>query len=109
MDRFSRALGLCTVLESISILISPPLAGFLLDTTNNNFSYVFYMSSFFLISAALFMGGSFCALQKKEKQGRQAEAEAATREAAPQRTLTVEGTDGSEKRPCTEIMYVTSV
>lgn len=55
------------------------------------------------------MGGSFCALQKKEKQGRQAEAEAATREAAPQRTLTVEGTDGSEKRPCTEIMYVTSV
>lgn len=27
MDRFSRALGLCTVLESISILISPPLAG----------------------------------------------------------------------------------
>lgn len=109
MDRFSRALGLCTILESISILISPPLAGFLLDTTNNNFSYVFYMSSFFLISAALFMGGSFCALQKKEKQGRQAEAEAATREAAPQRTLTVEGTDGSEKRPCTEIMYVTSV
>lgn len=27
MDRFSRALGLCTILESISILISPPLAG----------------------------------------------------------------------------------
>ncbi|XP_032947380.1 monocarboxylate transporter 6 isoform X2 [Rhinolophus ferrumequinum] len=109
MDRFSRALGLCTILESISILISPPLAGFLLDTTNNNFSYVFYMSSFFLISAALFMGGSFCALQKKEKQGRQAEAEAATVEAAPQRALTVEGTDGSEKQPSTEIMYVTSV
>ncbi|KAF6299695.1 solute carrier family 16 member 5 [Rhinolophus ferrumequinum] len=83
--------------------------GFLLDTTNNNFSYVFYMSSFFLISAALFMGGSFCALQKKEKQGRQAEAEAATVEAAPQRALTVEGTDGSEKQPSTEIMYVTSV
>lgn len=109
MDRFSRALGLCTILESISILISPPLAGFLLDTTDN-FSYVFYMSSFFLISAALFMGGSFCALRKKERrQGRQAEAEAATLEAAPERALTVKGTDRSEKRLCTEIVYVTSV
>lgn len=27
VDQFSRALGLCTILESISILISPPLAG----------------------------------------------------------------------------------
>lgn len=27
MDQFSRALGLCTILESISILISPPMAG----------------------------------------------------------------------------------
>lgn len=27
IDQFSRALGLCTILESISILISPPMAG----------------------------------------------------------------------------------
>lgn len=67
------------------------------------------MSSFFLISAALFMGGSFCALRKKERQGRQAEAHADSMEAAPERALTVEGTDGSEKRLSTEIMYVTSV
>lgn len=113
MDRFSRALGLCTILESISILISPPMAGFVLDNSDNNFSYVFYMSSFFLISAALFMGGSFCALQKKERQGTQAEGEAgvteASPEAAPERALTTEGTHTSEKRLYTEVMYVTSV
>ncbi|KAM8784858.1 monocarboxylate transporter 6 isoform 2-T3 [Rhynchonycteris naso] len=108
MDRFSRALGLCTILESFSILISPPLAGFLLDNTGNNFSYVFYMSSFFLISAALFMGGSFCALRKKERQCGQAEGETAITEAALE-ALTVDGTDSSEKQLCTEIMYVTSV
>lgn len=66
------------------------------------------MSSFFLISAGLFMGGSFYALQKKEKQGGQAEVEAATSEAAPEQALTAEGS-GSEKRPCPEVMYVTSV
>ncbi|XP_039082129.1 monocarboxylate transporter 6 isoform X2 [Hyaena hyaena] len=108
MDRFSSALGLFTVLESISILISPPLAGFLLDTTNN-FSYVFYMSSFFLISAALFMGGSFCVLQKKERQGRPAEAEGAILEVASERGFMVEDSRGSEKQVYTEITYVTSV
>ncbi|XP_041582787.1 monocarboxylate transporter 6-like [Vulpes lagopus] len=109
MDRFSSALGLFTILESISILISPPLAGLLLDTTNNNFSYVFYMSSFFLISAALFMGGSFCALQKKERQSKQAEAEGAITEVASEQGLTVEDSRGSRKQLYTEIMYVTSV
>lgn len=89
-----------------SFALCPP--GLVLDTTNNNFSYVFCMSSFFLISAGLFMGGSFCALQKKEKRGRQAEAEAAATEAALERALTVEG-PRSEKQPCTEVMYVTSV
>ncbi|XP_037349348.1 monocarboxylate transporter 6 [Talpa occidentalis] len=103
MDRFSSALGLVTVLESISILIAPPLAGLLLDTSNNNFSYVFYMASFFLISAALFMGSSFCVLQKKERQGRQAEAEEASK------GHPVEGADGSEKRLCSEATSVTSI
>lgn len=68
------------------------------------------MSSFFIVSSALFMGGGFCALQRKERQGRPAEAEAAIPEAAPLRALTREDTGSSEKRPCTEeIMYVTSV
>lgn len=109
MDRFSRALGLCTILESISILISPPMAGFLLDSTNSNFSYVFYMSSFFLLSAALFMGGGFCALRRKKRQASQAKAGAAAKDAAPERALTGEGTDSSEKQLWTETMYVTSV
>uniref|UniRef100_A0A8B9CG94 Monocarboxylate transporter 6 n=1 Tax=Anser brachyrhynchus TaxID=132585 RepID=A0A8B9CG94_9AVES len=64
MDRFSSALGLFTVLESITLLIGPPLTGLLVDITND-FHYVFYTSSFLLISAALFMGLSFCALEKK--------------------------------------------
>ncbi|XP_054449232.1 monocarboxylate transporter 6 [Pteronotus mesoamericanus] len=109
MGRFSRALGLCTILESISILVSPPMAGFLLDNTDNNFSYVFYMSSFFLISAALFMGGGFCTLWKKERQAPRATGEPAVREAAPERAHTGEATDSCEKRQRTEIMYVTSV
>ncbi|NXS95659.1 MOT6 protein, partial [Jacana jacana] len=66
MDRFSSALGLFTVLESITLLIGPPLTGLLVDITSD-FHYVFYNSSFFLISAALFMGLSFCALEKKTK------------------------------------------
>ncbi|KYO31133.1 monocarboxylate transporter 6 isoform D [Alligator mississippiensis] len=66
MDRFSSALGLFTILESITILIGPPLIGLLVDLTGQ-FSYVFYASSFFMVSAALFMGLSFCALEKKNK------------------------------------------
>ncbi|KAM6118850.1 monocarboxylate transporter 6 [Phoenicopterus ruber ruber] len=66
MDRFSSALGLFTILESVTLLIGPPLTGLLVDITND-FHYVFYNSSFFLISAALFMGLSFCALEKKNK------------------------------------------
>ncbi|NWH76983.1 MOT6 protein, partial [Piaya cayana] len=66
MDRFSSALGLFTILESITLLIGPPLTGLLVDITND-FRHVFYNSSFFLISAALFMGLSFCALEKKNK------------------------------------------
>ncbi|NWR82441.1 MOT6 protein, partial [Furnarius figulus] len=66
MDRFSSALGLFTILESITLLLGPPLTGLLVDITSD-FRYVFYTSSFFLISAALFMGVSFCALEKKNK------------------------------------------
>ncbi|XP_074828038.1 LOW QUALITY PROTEIN: monocarboxylate transporter 6 [Natator depressus] len=66
MDRFSSALGLFTILESVTILLGPPLAGVLVDITGQ-FSYVFYASSFFMVSAALFMGLSFCALDRKNK------------------------------------------
>ncbi|NXH15941.1 MOT6 protein, partial [Bucco capensis] len=66
MERFSSALGLFTILESITLLIGPPLTGLLVDITSD-FHYVFYNSSFFLISAALFMGLSFCTLEKQNK------------------------------------------
>ncbi|KAM6050844.1 PREDICTED: monocarboxylate transporter 6 [Chlamydotis macqueenii] len=66
MDRFSSALGLFTILESITLLIGPPLTGLLVDITRD-FHYVFYNSTFFLISAALFMGFSFYALENKNK------------------------------------------
>ncbi|NWU64409.1 MOT6 protein, partial [Pterocles burchelli] len=66
MDRFSSALGLFTILESVFLLIGPPLTGLLVDITRD-FRYVFYNSSFFLVSAALFMAFSFCALEKKTK------------------------------------------
>ncbi|XP_012517793.1 PREDICTED: monocarboxylate transporter 6 [Propithecus coquereli] len=108
MDRFPSALGLFATMEGIAVLISPPLAGFLLDTTNN-FSYIFYMSSFFLISAALFMAGSFYFLQKKEQQGRQAKEEGAGVEAVPEWGHTLEGQDGPKKQLYPEIIYVTSV
>ncbi|XP_062030771.1 monocarboxylate transporter 6 isoform X2 [Lepus europaeus] len=107
MDRFPSALGLFTILSGVAALISPPLAGLLLDASNN-FSYVFYLSSFFLISAALFMGGSFYVLRKTE-QGRQAKVEGAIREAALPQALSPKGKETSEKQPCLEITYVTSV
>ncbi|NXG47352.1 MOT6 protein, partial [Psilopogon haemacephalus] len=66
MERFSSALGLFTIVESITLLIGPPLTGLLVDITSD-FHYVFYNSSFFLVSAALFMGISFCMLEKKTK------------------------------------------
>lgn len=109
MDRFSSALGLFTILESISILLSPPLAGFFLDITDNNYSYVFCMSSFFLISGALFMGGGFCALQKKERQGQRAETGGALPVAPPEQNLIPEDSNSAKKQPNLEVMYVTSV
>ncbi|XP_011897942.1 PREDICTED: monocarboxylate transporter 6 isoform X4 [Cercocebus atys] len=102
MDQFPRALGLFTVLDGFAFLISPPLAGLLLDATNN-FSYVFFMSSFFLISAALFMGGSFYALQKKEQGKRAVVADALEQD------IFLEAKDGPGKQRSPVIMYVTSV
>lgn len=42
------------------------ISGLLVDVTSD-YHYVFYNSSFFMISAALFMGLSFFALEKKTK------------------------------------------
>uniref|UniRef100_A0A8C5LB69 Uncharacterized protein n=1 Tax=Jaculus jaculus TaxID=51337 RepID=A0A8C5LB69_JACJA len=82
--------------------------GFLLDTTNS-FSYVFYMSSFFLISAALFMSGSFYALQKKEQKGKSAKVEDVISETTLMQGLTLESKDSVQKQLCPENIYVTTV
>lgn len=106
MDRFPSALGLFTVLGGIASLISPPLAGRLLDSTNN-FSYVFCMSSFFLISAAVFMMGGFYAAEKRH--GRQAQAEDGLSETKPMQSPALEGKDDARQQQRPERMYVTSV
>ncbi|XP_035303930.1 monocarboxylate transporter 6 [Cricetulus griseus] len=98
MDRFPNALGLMTVLSGVFSLISPPLAGLLLDTTNN-FNYIFYASSFLLISASLFMGGGFYASDKKKlKQNGQVKVEDPVSEITPmQQGLTSEDKASSQE------------
>ncbi|KAM5273350.1 monocarboxylate transporter 6 [Ctenodactylus gundi] len=108
MDRFPSALGLFSILAGFASLVSPPMAGFLLDTTNN-FSYVFFMSSFFLVSSALFLGGSFYVLQRRERQRGPAKVERATSETTPMQGPPLEGKDSSKMQPCPETTYVTSV
>ncbi|XP_010629063.1 monocarboxylate transporter 6 isoform X2 [Fukomys damarensis] len=108
MDRFPSALGLFSIISGIAPLISTPLAGLLLDNTGN-FSYIFYMSSFFLSSAGLFMAGGFYYLQKKEQQGRQPKVERAISETSLMQGPVSEGKDSPKEQPRLEIVYVTSV
>ncbi|XP_039766954.1 monocarboxylate transporter 6 isoform X2 [Ornithorhynchus anatinus] len=111
MDRFPSALGLFTVLESCTILIGPPLAGLLLDATGD-FRYVFCTSSFILVSAALYMGISFCLMQRKEQP-----ADTGTLKEPPLEETLLPGAAGDlpPKKPPSplplrvEVMYVTSV
>lgn len=68
------------------------------------------MSSFFLISGALFMGGGFCVLQRKELHDqRAAEAEGAAPGTAQRQRLSLADSEGAEKPLRTEVTYVTSV
>ncbi|XP_043861293.1 monocarboxylate transporter 6 isoform X2 [Dromiciops gliroides] len=113
MNRFSSALGLFTILDSFTVLISPPLAGLLLDTTGN-FSYVFYMSSFFLISAAFFIGLSFFLVKKKEKKKKEEEEEKqmmerAREEPALEKDLNLRYTEEPVTQPHSKVTYVTYV
>lgn len=79
----------------LSLALSPP--GLLLDATNN-FSYLFYLSTFILVLTALFMGGSFYVLQKRE-QGRQSKAQGDT----------PKDKDTPEKQLCPENTNVTNL
>lgn len=74
---------------------------------NGHFSYVFYASSFFMVSAALFMGFSFCALVKKNKG---AETHKLTQENPHRAKYKEVPTElGPEKNGHPAVVYVTSV
>ncbi|XP_060242398.1 monocarboxylate transporter 6 isoform X4 [Meriones unguiculatus] len=85
------------------------ITGLLLDMTNN-FSYVFYMSSCFLISASLFMAAGFYAAEKKQlKQEGKAKVEDAASEMTPMQGLTSGDKDSARKKLCPANMDVTNV
>ncbi|KPP59870.1 monocarboxylate transporter 6-like [Scleropages formosus] len=59
MSRFPAALGLLCVMESITLLLGPPLAGIVVDSTGQ-YSHVFYVCSAAVASSAIFLMVSFC-------------------------------------------------
>uniref|UniRef100_A0A3Q2SV51 Solute carrier family 16 member 5 n=1 Tax=Fundulus heteroclitus TaxID=8078 RepID=A0A3Q2SV51_FUNHE len=89
MSRFPSALGLLAVMESVTLLIGPPLAGILVDRTREYF-YVFIACSAVVAFSGVFLMLSFFWLDKKEskasKQGQlpaQSEPLKAAAEASP--------------------------
>ncbi|XP_056153300.1 monocarboxylate transporter 6 [Lampris incognitus] len=67
MSRFPAALGLLAIMESITLLIGPPLAGMLVDSTGRYF-HVFLACSVIVASSALFIIVSFYWLGKRDKK-----------------------------------------
>ncbi|XP_061564726.1 monocarboxylate transporter 6 [Cololabis saira] len=67
MSHFPSALGLLAVMESVTLLIGPPLAGVLVDRTGEYF-YVFLACSAVVASSAMFLMVSFCSLDEKERK-----------------------------------------
>ncbi|XP_059414757.1 monocarboxylate transporter 6-like [Carassius carassius] len=65
MSRFPSALGLISIMESIMLLIGPPLAGMLVDSTRQ-YSYVFFACSITGSSAGLFIMLSFYWLDRQK-------------------------------------------
>ncbi|XP_056608708.1 monocarboxylate transporter 6 [Triplophysa dalaica] len=65
MSRFPSALGLISIMESIMLLIGPPLAGVLVDSTKQ-YSYVFFACSVTGSTAGLFIMLSFYWLDREE-------------------------------------------
>ncbi|XP_072549868.1 monocarboxylate transporter 6 [Salminus brasiliensis] len=64
MSRFPSALGLISVMESVTLLLGPPLAGVLVDCTGH-YSYVFFACSVSVSTAALFIMVSFYWLDRQ--------------------------------------------
>ncbi|KAM9837792.1 monocarboxylate transporter 6 [Aulostomus maculatus] len=70
MSRFPSALGLLAIMESVTLLIGPPLAGVLVDRTGQ-YSYVFFACSAVVASSAMFLMVSFCCLDKRDSKSSQ--------------------------------------
>ncbi|XP_069056220.1 monocarboxylate transporter 6-like isoform X1 [Pleurodeles waltl] len=99
MERFPSAFGLFTTLESIAILIGPPLAGLLVDITGH-YHYVFHVTAVIVCSSAVFMGLSAFVLKRKEAK-LQGAAKLAPREALMDEAVT------PEQAP--EVVFVRSI
>ncbi|XP_039644442.1 LOW QUALITY PROTEIN: monocarboxylate transporter 6-like [Perca fluviatilis] len=67
MSRFPSALGLLAIMESVTLLIGPPLAGVLIDRTGQYF-HVFFACSAVVASSAVFLMVSFCWLDKRDSE-----------------------------------------
>uniref|UniRef100_A0A4W5K085 Solute carrier family 16 member 5 n=1 Tax=Hucho hucho TaxID=62062 RepID=A0A4W5K085_9TELE len=67
MSRFPAALGLLAIMESVTLLIGPPLAGILVDRTGEYF-YVFFACSATVASSAVFLMVSFYWLDRRDRR-----------------------------------------
>ncbi|XP_051273806.1 monocarboxylate transporter 6 [Dicentrarchus labrax] len=67
MSRFPSALGLLAIMESITLLIGPPLAGVLVDRTGQYY-HVFFACSAVVASSAVFLIVSFYWLDKRDRK-----------------------------------------
>ncbi|XP_053495985.1 monocarboxylate transporter 6 [Ictalurus furcatus] len=65
MNRFPSALGLLAIMESVTLLIGPPLAGSLVDSTGL-YMYVFLACSITVVLSALFLMVSFYLLDRRD-------------------------------------------
>lgn len=113
MSRFPSALGLLAIMESITLLIGPPLAGVLVDRTGQYY-HVFFACSAVVASSALFLMVSFSLLAKKERkalqQGQASTPTDASIEVAPgcqYRSVPTEG--DRDKASANGAEYITSV
>ncbi|KAL2101640.1 hypothetical protein ACEWY4_003401 [Coilia grayii] len=65
--RFHSALGLICCMESVSVLMGPPLAGLLLDRTGQ-YRWIFFACSVNVATAGLFLMGSFLYLDRQRRR-----------------------------------------
>ncbi|XP_028844252.1 monocarboxylate transporter 6 [Denticeps clupeoides] len=87
MSRFPSALGLLSIMESVTLLVGPPLAGLLVDRTGH-YTLVFYACSVTVALSALFLMASFYWLDRKK-----ATADAQRPNGCPQKAAATLATD----------------